>query len=80
MTAKVILNPYSNRWNSQKRWPEAESALKSAGVDYDLAVSEKKGQIIDLAAQAPLGPNNSSRSVHKFRLMGLKDNSPVISR
>ncbi len=54
MTAKVILNPYSNRWNSQKRWSEAESALKAAGVDFHLAVSEKKGQIVDLAEQAVL--------------------------
>ena len=52
MTAKVILNPYSNRWNSQKRWPKAESALKAAGVKFDLAVSQKKGQIVDLAEQA----------------------------
>ena len=52
MTAKVILNPYSNRWNSQKRWSEAQSALKAAGVDFHLAISEKKGQIVDLAAQA----------------------------
>ena len=44
MTAKVILNPYSNRWNSQKRWSEAKSALKAAGVDFHLAVSEKKGR------------------------------------
>lgn len=54
MTAKVILNPYSNRWNSQKRWPEAESALKAAGVVYDLAISGKKGQIVELAEQAVL--------------------------
>jgi diacylglycerol kinase (ATP) len=52
MTAKVILNPYSNRWNSQKRWSEAQAALKAAGVDFHLAVSEKKGQIVDLAEQA----------------------------
>jgi len=52
MTAKVILNPYSNRWNSQKRWPEAEAALKAAGVDFDLAISESKGQIVDLVEQA----------------------------
>jgi diacylglycerol kinase (ATP) len=52
MTAKVILNPYSNRWNSQKRWPEAESALKTAGVDFDLVISQKKGQIVELAEQA----------------------------
>ena len=52
MTAKVILNPYSNRWNSQKRWAEAEAALKSAGVDFELVVSEHKGQIVELAEQA----------------------------
>jgi diacylglycerol kinase (ATP) len=52
MTAKVISNPYSNRWNSQKRWPEAESALKAAGVEFDLVVSQRKGQIIELAEQA----------------------------
>src|SRR5512147_2662566 len=52
MTAKVILNPYSNRWNSKKRWPETESALRSAGVDFELAVSEHKGHIPELVAQA----------------------------
>jgi diacylglycerol kinase (ATP) len=52
MTAKVILNPYSNRWNSQKRWPEAESALKAAGVDFNVVVSEKKGEIVGLAERA----------------------------
>jgi diacylglycerol kinase (ATP) len=52
MTAKVILNPYSNRWNSQKRWPDAESALKAVGMDYELATSERKGQIVELAEQA----------------------------
>lgn len=52
MTAKVILNPYSNRWNSQKRWPQAEAALKDAGVDFELAVSERKGHLVELAEQA----------------------------
>ena len=52
MTAKVILNPYSNRWNSKKRWPEAEAALKAAGVDFEVAVSQAKGQIVDLVEQA----------------------------
>lgn len=52
MTAKVILNPYSNRWNSKARWPEAEAALRSAGVDFELAVSEKKGGITALVEQA----------------------------
>jgi diacylglycerol kinase (ATP) len=52
MTAKVILNPYSNRWISQKRWPEAKAALKAAGVEHELAISEKKGQVVELAEQA----------------------------
>lgn len=52
MTAKVILNPYANRWNSQKRWPEAEAALKAAGVDYEVAVSQEKGQMVELAEWA----------------------------
>jgi diacylglycerol kinase (ATP) len=54
MNAKVILNPYSNRWNSQQRWPAVEAALKAAGVAFELAVSEKKGQITELAEQAVL--------------------------
>jgi diacylglycerol kinase (ATP) len=52
MSAKVILNPYSNRWNSQKRWQDAEAALKNAGVEFDLAVSERKGHIVELAQAA----------------------------
>lgn len=52
MTAKVILNPYSNRWNAKARWPEAEAALKKAGVNFDLVVSEYKGHIVDLAKEA----------------------------
>lgn len=52
MTAKVILNPYSNRWNSKARWPQAEAALKSAGVDFEVAISERKGLVVELAEQA----------------------------
>jgi len=52
MTAKVILNPYSNRWNAQARWTQVEEALKNAGVEYESIFSEHKGNIVDLAAQA----------------------------
>jgi diacylglycerol kinase (ATP) len=52
MTAKVILNPYANRWISKARWPETETALKAAGVDFEMVVSERKGQVIDLVEQA----------------------------
>ena len=54
MTAKVILNPYSNRWTSKARWPEAEAALKAAGIDFALDVSERKGHIVELAKKAVL--------------------------
>ena len=52
MKIKVLLNPYSNRWNSQKRWPAAESALQAAGVDFDLSVSEHADHLVELAAEA----------------------------
>lgn len=52
MKAKIILNPYANRWNAGKRRQEAEDAVKSAGIDYDLVVSQHPGHGIDLASQA----------------------------
>lgn len=52
MTAKVILNPYSNRWKAQARWPQAEAALKAAGVDFSLVISERPRHVIELAEQA----------------------------
>jgi len=52
MTAKVILNPYSNRWNAKARWPEAEAALKTAGVEFELAVSEHPHHVVELSEQA----------------------------
>jgi diacylglycerol kinase (ATP) len=54
MVAKVILNPYANRWTAQKRWPEAEFSLKNAGVDFEMVLSECKGQVVELAKQAVL--------------------------
>ena len=52
MKTKVLLNPYSNRWNARARWPEADAALKNAGVDFDLSVSERADHLVDLAADA----------------------------
>ena len=57
MVAKVILNPYSNRWNSKARWTEAETALKAFGVEFELAISQKKGQVVDLAEEAARAGN-----------------------
>jgi YegS/Rv2252/BmrU family lipid kinase len=52
VVAKVVLNPYSNRWKSQSRWPEAETALKTAGVAFELVVSQHRGQVVELAEEA----------------------------
>jgi len=52
MPAKVILNPYSNRWNAKKRWPEAIAALRAAGVEFELAVTEYHGHATELAEAA----------------------------
>ncbi len=54
MPAKVILNPYSNRWKAKKRWPQAEKALADAGIDFQLAISEHLGHAVDLAEEAVL--------------------------
>lgn len=54
MTAKVILNPYSNRWNAEQRWPQAAEALRQAGVKFEVVVSKKQHQVIELAKQATL--------------------------
>lgn len=52
MKAKVILNPYSGRWTAQARRSEAESALRSVGVDFEMVETKGPGHGIELAAQA----------------------------
>ena len=52
MTAKIILNPYSARWLSKERFPEAEAALKEAGVDFEVVRSERREHCMELAEQA----------------------------
>lgn len=50
--ACVILNPYSNRWNARKCWPEAEAALRAAGIEFEFRETEQPGDGILLAEQA----------------------------
>ena len=52
MKTKILLNPYSNRWNAKKRWNEAEPALRAAGLDFDLSLSEHTDHLVELAAEA----------------------------
>jgi diacylglycerol kinase (ATP) len=52
MPTKIILNPYSNRWNAQKRWESVQAELQAAGVVFDLAISAQRTHPIELAEQA----------------------------
>ncbi len=52
MVAKIILNPYSARWRAEERFPEAESALKDAGVAFEVVRSEKPNDCAIFAEQA----------------------------
>jgi diacylglycerol kinase (ATP) len=54
MTAKVIHNPYANRWRSRERLGEAEAALRAAGIEYDLVSTERPGHGTLLAEEAVL--------------------------
>jgi diacylglycerol kinase (ATP) len=50
--ACVILNPYSNRWGARKHWPEAEAALRQAGIDFEFRQTQGPGDGIGLAEEA----------------------------
>lgn len=52
MPAKVILNPYAARWSAKKRQPEAEEALRTAGVDFELVSTNAPGHATRLAQEA----------------------------
>jgi diacylglycerol kinase (ATP) len=52
MPARVILNPYAARWETQRRKSEIESALMNAGIDYDLVESERPNHATELAEKA----------------------------
>lgn len=52
MKVKIIHNPYSNRWNSEKRWPEVEALLKDKGFQADVAHSESPASLYEIASQA----------------------------
>lgn len=54
MSAKVILNPYANRWRALKRQPEMESALQKANIPYQLVLTSAPGEGVKLAYQAVL--------------------------
>lgn len=54
MKIKIIHNPYSNRWNSGKRWPEVEMLLKSSGIEYDVVHSADPSSLYELSRLAAM--------------------------
>jgi diacylglycerol kinase (ATP) len=52
MTAKIILNPYAGRWTALKRKGEVEEALRKAGIDFEMVVTEGPAHAIRLAQEA----------------------------
>jgi diacylglycerol kinase (ATP) len=52
MTAKVILNPYAGRWKGAQNRQKIEAVLASAGVKFELAITEGPDHGKVLAYQA----------------------------
>lgn len=52
MNAVVILNPYAGRWTTKKRIPEVQAALKAAGIEFQMQITEGPRHAIQLAAAA----------------------------
>ena len=52
MRVKIILNPYSNRWQGQKSVPEIEQTMKANQVDFELALTTEPGAGTTLAESA----------------------------
>lgn len=52
MPAKVILNPYSNRWGAGKKAPAVQRILESLGYEFEMVQTEGPGHGIELAQEA----------------------------
>jgi diacylglycerol kinase (ATP) len=52
MKAKIILNPYANRWGAKKRVEAVEEALRTAGLDFDLVLIPEPKKGTGLAIEA----------------------------
>lgn len=57
MPATVILNPYSNRWEAGKRAPEVEAALQKAGIEFEMKITSRPDEGIQLAREAVAAGN-----------------------
>ena len=50
MKTKILLNPYSHRWNAREDWKKADATLRAVGLEFDMSVSEYPDHLVDLAA------------------------------
>lgn len=50
--AKIILNPYANRWGAKKQVPAIEAAFRQSGVGCDIVVTSQPRQATAEALQA----------------------------
>lgn len=55
MKAKIILNPYANRWGAKAQVPAIESACRDAGLEFDLVQTAAPGHGKKEAASAASG-------------------------
>ena len=53
-TAKIIVNPYANRWNAKAAIPDVKRACEKVGLDYELVVTDAPSRGIDMAREAAL--------------------------
>ena len=52
MPAKVILNPYSNRWGAGEKAPKVQRILESLGYEFEMVQTEGPEHGIELAREA----------------------------
>ncbi|MDE3088216.1 MAG: diacylglycerol kinase family lipid kinase [Chloroflexota bacterium] len=52
MKSKLIVNPMSARGTMQKRWHEIEATLRAENLEYDFALTERRGHATELARAA----------------------------
>lgn len=52
MIAKLIINPYAGRWKAWENVPRLEAALTQAGLAFELAITQKADEGIQLARDA----------------------------
>ncbi|NOX63395.1 MAG: diacylglycerol kinase family lipid kinase [Chloroflexi bacterium] len=54
MPAKIILNPYSNRWGASKMAEPLQEVLRGLNYDFDFVQTSGPREAVDLAAEAAL--------------------------